>query len=67
MALKATALPAVSMVSAIAAVTTARSPGCRAASLERGAEADDDEERVVDAESEGEHQSEVECPDRHRK
>ena len=55
-----TALPAVSMVSAIACcgVLSAREPG--------GPEADDDEQGVVDAEGEGEHHREVHRPDRDR-
>ena len=55
---KRTALPAVSMVSA-----TASTAG-RLDAEEGAAEAHDDEQRVVDAQGEGEHQGEVHRPDR---
>ena len=61
-ALNATALPAVSIVSAteaaIASGRRASTPG-----VEGGAEPHDQEQRVVDAQGEGEHQREVESPD----
>ena len=56
--LKSTALPAVSIVSATASST--RLLGAE----ERAAEAHDDEQRVVDAQREREHQREVHRPDR---
>ncbi len=64
-ALKATALPAVSRVSATAATTPAWSPVCTSSALQGGAEAHDEEEGVVDTEGQGEHQGEIEGPDRH--
>ncbi len=66
-ALNATALPAVSSVSATLAATASRPRRrTRRARRQRGAEPDDEEERVVDAEREGEHEGEVEGPDGHR-
>ena len=66
-ALNATALPAVSTVSATEATIASRSPGSAPTAFERGTEAHDQEEGVVDAQSEGEHQREVEGPDGHRR
>ena len=54
---KSTALPAVSIVSPTAA-------GCRVVAEAGRAEPDDEEQRVVDAQGEGEHQREVHRPDR---
>ena len=65
--LNATALPAVPIVSAIASIDAWRRSGSSRAAVQRGAEADDDEQRVVDAQREGEHHREVQRPDADRR